>query len=96
MKKFTIFGHEIRVIIRVEIEKDESPRCPDCGRRLVKAAYHTGDGWQLFWACDDESGRDGDCVWTCDGDDYYFIDWDQDWGSWMTGQELKDQGFVII
>jgi hypothetical protein len=47
----------------IKIWSTEHKRCPTCGKAMQKAAVNTGDGWALFWDCDDYDGDDHEIDW---------------------------------
>lgn len=60
--------------------------CPDCGSAMDKLAIDTGDGWALFWDCENHPG-----------DSEIEIPWDMDLKGreWVTSKELRRLGYEI-
>jgi len=60
--------------------------CPECGRPFSKVcAIHTGDGWALFWECENN----------CGGGEEYIDDWSPFFFNWCTGSDLRKHGIEI-
>jgi hypothetical protein len=61
--------------------------CPICGKPFVKiCAVHTGDGWDLFWECENECG-DGDSIYNW---------WPFHFGAHCSGNDLRRVGIEVV
>jgi len=51
--KYTIFEHGL-------FERfGDTAVCPSCGYQVKRMAHHNGQGWNLFWGCDNDCGKKG-------------------------------------
>lgn len=60
--------------------------CPDCGAPMDKCAVDTGDGWALFWECDE-------CLFQ--GDEGHDIEWPFG-DKWMTHKDMQEHGYTVV
>ncbi|MCK5564521.1 MAG: hypothetical protein KAJ07_04690 [Planctomycetes bacterium] len=67
-------------------QKKEVYICEFCNSDMHQAAYNTGDGWLLFYECDDEQ-----CDHTHDLEDYW------PWGDErVSGDDLEKRGWKVV
>ena len=64
--------------------------CVECGEDWVRAAFHDGDGWGLFWICTNEDCDYSDGEYACQ-----FIDWPFG-DALMSNWNLEAHGYEII
>lgn len=74
----------------IKVWYTEHETCPNCGGVMYKIACDTGDGWALFWECEN------DLIFPkCDDKE---LDWDYDFKgiNLVNKKDLKSKGYFII
>jgi hypothetical protein len=74
------FIYDLRPFVKKYFSR---PKCPECHKRMTKSAHDTGDGWYLFWDCPQ-----------CDIEPEIEIEWE--FGDFMSGNDLRREGFTIV
>ena len=67
------------------------PLCPICSKNPKIYAYHTGDGWMLFWDCEEQHLSElNKC------EKYMIIGWFPFLFGWASGKDLERIGIKVV
>ena len=63
--------------------------CKECNTDIKIYAYDTGDGWSLFWDCENQHVNNY-------GDEYFIVGWFPFLFGWATGKDLERIGIEVV
>lgn len=63
--------------------------CPECGGRIEIKACDTGDGWNIFWDCDNSCESIAE-------DEAYITDWFPFVFGWASSKDMRSVGIEVV